>query len=66
MFSFSLTPSPIKDLKILQRLKAVKDVYQRKELAFRLKGIKFHYSLGIKTTVDQRGKCFRAVAKESN
>ncbi|MCS7215587.1 MAG: hypothetical protein NZ826_05470 [Thermodesulfovibrio sp.] len=38
MFSFSLTPSPIKDLKMLQRLEAIKDASQRKEVAFRLLG----------------------------
>ncbi|MCS7200378.1 MAG: helix-turn-helix domain containing protein [Caldimicrobium sp.] len=57
MFSFSLTPSPIKDLKMLQRLEAIKDASQRKEVAFRLKVIEFHNSFGTKATVEAFGIC---------
>ncbi|MCX7612763.1 MAG: hypothetical protein N2Z40_00860 [Caldimicrobium sp.] len=52
MFCFSLTPSPIKDLKKLQRLEAIKDASQRKEVAFKLRAIEFHNSFGTEATVE--------------
>ncbi|MCX8042247.1 MAG: helix-turn-helix domain containing protein [Thermodesulfobacteriaceae bacterium] len=57
LFSFSLTPSPIKDLKMLQRVEVIKDASQRKEVAFRLKVIKFHNSFGKKATGKAFGIC---------
>ncbi|MCS7149830.1 MAG: hypothetical protein N2Z40_05610 [Caldimicrobium sp.] len=37
---------------MLQRLEAIKKASQRKEGAFRLKGIEFHNSFGTKATVE--------------
>ncbi|MCX7613584.1 MAG: hypothetical protein N2Z40_05130 [Caldimicrobium sp.] len=36
---------------MLQRLEAIKDASQRKEVTFRLKAIEFHNSFGIEATV---------------
>ncbi|MDW8095100.1 MAG: hypothetical protein RMI63_08800 [Caldimicrobium sp.] len=44
---------------MLQRLEAIKDASQRKEVAFRLKVSEFHNSFGTKATVDQRGNAQR-------
>ncbi|MCX7873521.1 MAG: helix-turn-helix domain-containing protein [Caldimicrobium sp.] len=42
---------------MLQRLEAIKDASQRKEVAFRLKVIEFHDSFGTKATVEAFGIC---------
>ncbi|MCS7199476.1 MAG: hypothetical protein N2327_01235 [Caldimicrobium sp.] len=39
---------------MLQRLEAIKDASQRREIAFRLKVIEFYNSFGTKATIDQR------------
>ncbi|MCX7612831.1 MAG: hypothetical protein N2Z40_01210 [Caldimicrobium sp.] len=37
---------------MLQRLEAIKEASQRKEVAFRLQVIEFHHSFGTKATVE--------------
>ncbi|MCS7150561.1 MAG: hypothetical protein RMI93_07500 [Caldimicrobium sp.] len=48
---------------MLQRLEAIKDISQRKEVAFRLKVIEFQNSFGIEATIYQKGNAQRGGEK---
>ncbi|MCX7614053.1 MAG: hypothetical protein N2Z40_07560 [Caldimicrobium sp.] len=56
--------APIKDIKKLQRLEAIKDASQRKEVAFRLKVIEFHNSFGREAPVEAFGICKATIKQE--
>ncbi|MCS7199756.1 MAG: hypothetical protein NZ850_05350 [Caldimicrobium sp.] len=49
---------------MLQGLEAIKDASQRKEVAFRLKGIEFHHSFGTKAHRLTKEEMLKEVANE--